>query len=90
MEGDYTEIEFRDIIQNKCDLVILPAEILKDEDGEKILEETAQRLSLLDIPMIVDRSGDEEDDLAKEEWLKAYGVLFDCSDLAAELISKAE
>ncbi|MDY3998882.1 MAG: hypothetical protein SOY73_07290 [Blautia sp.] len=90
VEGDYTEIEFRDIIQNKCDLVILPAEILKDEDGEKILEETAQRLSLLDIPMIVDRSGDEEDDLAKEEWLKAYGVLFDCSDLAAELISKAE
>ena len=68
----------------------LPADVLKSEEGEQILKETAQRMSLLDIPMIVDRSGDEENDMAKAEWLKAYGVLFDCSDLAAELISEAE
>lgn len=90
LEGDYKEMEFRDIIRNACDFVILPAEILKDKDGEKILQETAQRLSLLDIPMIVDRSCDEKDARAKEEWVKAYGVLFDCSELAAELNSKAE
>ena len=90
LEGDYTDMEFRDIIQKECDLVILPADVLKSEEGEQILKETAQRMSLLDIPMIVDRSGDEENDMAKAEWLKAYGVLFDCSDLAAELISEAE
>ncbi|MCI6005962.1 MAG: hypothetical protein MRZ60_10100 [Blautia sp.] len=87
-EGDYTDMEFRDIIQNECDLVILPADVLKSEEGEQILKETARKMSLLNIPMIVDRSEDEENEMAKAEWLKAYGVLFDCSDLAAELISE--
>ena len=87
-EGDYTDMEFRDIIQNECDLVILPADVLKSEEGEQILKETARKMSLLNIPMIVDRSEDEENEMAKAEWLKAYGVLFDCSDLAEELISE--
>ena len=45
--------------------------------------------ALLGIPMIVDRSTDEKDELAKAEWIKVYGVIFDCEEQANELYDKA-
>ena len=45
--------------------------------------------ALLGIPMIVDRSEDEKDDLAKAEWIKVYGVIFGCEDQANALYNKA-
>ena len=45
--------------------------------------------AFLGIPMIVDRSADEKDDLAKAEWIKVYGVIFGCEEQADDLYNKA-
>ena len=50
-------------------------------------EELAEKFVLLDVPMIVDRSADEEKDDAKAEWSKVYEAVFgltDSADSAAE------
>ena len=49
--------------------------------GADILgEELAEKFVLLDIPMIVDRSADEEKDDAKAEWSKVYEAIFAQTD----------
>ena len=57
------------------------------EDQQKRYEELAEKFVLLDVPMIVDRSADEEKDDAKAEWSKVYEAVFsltDSADSAAE------
>ena len=69
----------------------------KSEDQEKLtVEEQTERyqqmtekFALLGIPVIVDRSGDEQTDLAKYEWIKVYGVLFGCEDQMNNLFDQA-
>ena len=43
-------------------------------------EELAEKFVLLDVPMIVDRSADEEKDDAKAEWSKVYEAIFAQTD----------
>ena len=69
----------------------------KSEDQEKLtVEEQTERyqqmtekFALLGIPVIVDRSEDEQTDLAKYEWIKVYGVLFGCEDQMNNLFDQA-
>ena len=69
----------------------------KSEDQEKLtVEEQTERyqqmtekFALLGIPVIVDRSEDEQTDLAKDEWIKVYGVLFGCEDQMNNLFDQA-
>lgn len=70
----------------KADEDKTPEELLKEENER--LSDTAERLSTLTIPMLVDRSADEKTDLAKAEWLKVYGVIFGCEDQANELFQQ--
>lgn len=70
----------------KADEDKTPEELLKEENER--LSDTAERLATLTIPMLVDRSADEETDLAKAEWLKVYGVIFGCEDQANELFQQ--
>ena len=56
-------------------------EELSDEDAA-LMAEVAGRLDMLGIPMFVDRSFDEESERARLEWIKVYGVLFDCEEAA--------
>jgi len=68
----------------------------KDKEPKTIAEKEAKLTELagyyavLKIPMIVDRSADEKTDLAKYEWIKAYGVLYGCEDQASALFLAAE
>lgn len=48
-----------------------------------------EKFALLGIPVIVDRSEDEQTDLAKYEWIKVYGVLFGCEDQMNTLFDQA-
>ena len=48
-----------------------------------------EKFALLGIPVIVDRSEDEQTELAKREWIKIYGVLFGCEDEMNELFDQA-
>ena len=94
--GTYKKPENKKLMKSKCDLAILSNKILPDEKNEKKMsvedqqkryEELAEKFVLLDVPMIVDRSADEEKDDAKAEWSKVYEAVFgltDSADSAAE------
>ena len=89
--GTYKKPENKKLMKSKCDLAILSNKILPDEKNEKKMsvedqqkryEELAEKFVLLDIPMIVNRSADEEKDDAKEEWSKVYEAIFAQTDSA--------
>ena len=87
--GTYKKPENKKLMKSKCDLAILSNKILPDEknkkkmsveDQQKRYEELAEKFVLLDVPMIVDRSADEEKDDAKAEWSKVYEAIFAQTD----------
>ena len=87
--GTYKKPENKKLMKSKCDLAILSNKILPDEKNEKKMsvedqqkryEELAEKFVLLDVPMIVDRSADEEKDDAKAEWSKVYEAIFAQTD----------
>ena len=89
--GTYKKPENKKLMKSKCDLAILSNKILPDEKNEKKMsvedqqkryEELAEKFVLLDVPMIVDRSADEEKDDAKAEWSKLYEAVFGLTDSA--------
>ena len=87
--GTYKKPENKKLMKSKFDLAILSNKILPDEKNEKKMsvedqqkryEELAEKFVLLDVPMIVDRSADEEKDDAKAEWSKVYEAIFAQTD----------
>lgn len=89
--GTYKKPENKKLMKSKCDLAILSNKILPNEENDKKLsveeqqkryEELAEKFVLLDVPMIVDRSADEEKDEAKAEWSKVYEAVFGLADSA--------
>ncbi len=94
--GTYDAPSYADLLMGSCDLAVMPsiyadsavlgtdAEIeseLTEEDAE-ILLAVSDRLEMLEIPLFVDRSVDEETEEGRLEWIKAYGILMDCEDEA--------
>lgn len=53
------------------------------------MTDLAEKFAILKIPMILDRSKDEKDVLAKYEWSKVYGALFGCEKEASKLYQAA-
>lgn len=91
-----------DLVKQEVNLALVSSDLLPAEDkttkkGETITEEDqneqwekiTEKYAFLGIPMIVDRSEDEKDDLAKAEWIKVYGVIFGCEEQANDLYNKA-
>ena len=60
-----------------------------ENEEEAVLDQLADNFATLGIPMLIDRSADEESDLGKAEWLKVYGAFFGCSDKTDKLYDKA-
>lgn len=60
-----------------------------ENEEEAVLDQLADNSATLGIPMLIDRSADEESDLGKAEWLKVYGAFFGCSDKTDKLYDKA-
>lgn len=93
--GTWEEPDLKTLLTTECDLAVLPSAFLPREastDGMSVeeqetrLEDTVQKYALLHIPMIVDRSADEQTDEAKAEWAMVYGALFDCEKTAQTLL----
>ena len=93
--GTWEEPDLKALLTTECDLAVLPAAFLPREtsadgmsveDQEARLEDTVQKYALLQIPMIVDRSSDEQTEEAKAEWVKVFGALFDCEKSADALV----
>lgn len=95
--GAFDDPDYKALLKCKCDLSIFPSDLLaKDEDDTdvqeektKLLDDIIERHTILEIPMLIDRSADEEEELAQKEWVKVYGVLFGCEEKAAELFDAA-
>lgn len=84
LEGEIEEPDYKEIVKNKCNLAILSSNLLEEEEEETLLE-VSERFATLQIPLFVDRMEDEEEEEAKLEWLKVYGVIFDCEEKANEI-----
>lgn len=83
--GDFWNLEFKTLLLSGCDLALFSSEILPKEEDD--LEEFAARydavtsgFATLGVPMIVDRSQDEESEEAASEWKKVYEILFECGE----------
>lgn len=95
MEGDAEDPDYKEIVKNKCNLAVLPSSVLEIEkdskekkDEKEQLLDLSERFATLQIPVFVDRMADEEKEEAKLEWLKIYGVLFDCEEKANEVYTE--
>lgn len=75
--GTYDTPDFKALVRSGCDLAVVPCDILKQqEDGAAALSQLEEQLSLLKIPMILDRSSDEKDEAGQEEWNRVFDLLF--------------
>ena len=74
--GSYENLDWKKTVKKNCDLILLSSDILQDKKKDALAELNEKRV-MLDIPMVIDRSQDEENDAAKQEWTKVYEVLFD-------------
>ena len=63
---------------------------LTEKEQRELLKDMTERFATLGIPMIVDRSQDEKEELAKAEWIKVYGAIFGKQDEASQLFEKIE
>ena len=59
-------------------------ETLTVEEKTEQFEELTEKLAMLGIPVLVDRSSEEKTELGKQEWIKVYGVLYGCEELTNE------
>ena len=104
LAGNLEKPNYAKVIKDKSDLSILPGSLLPEEikkdakDKEKLAKEAAakkeelekleSRFTALEVPVIIDRSVQEEDEIAKAEWIKVYGALFGMEDEAEKIFEE--
>lgn len=95
--GKYDEPDYKKLIKDECNLTVMDTEILPQEDSEtqetledqlNTMKEILSKYDTLNIPVFIDRSIDEEDELAQAEWLKVYGAIFGCKDKAEAIYAE--
>ena len=64
-------------------------ETLTVEEKTEQFEELTEKLAMLGIPVLVDRSSEEKTELGKKEWIKVYGALYGCEELTNEKFDAA-
>ena len=81
--------DFARIIEREDDLLDAMEVIVNQEKIKKeALEKLESRFTTLEVPVVIDRSAQEEDELAQAEWIKVYGALFGCDEEAAKIFEK--
>ncbi|MCR5357509.1 MAG: ABC transporter substrate-binding protein [Lachnospiraceae bacterium] len=75
--GKYRAPDYELILKNGCNLAIENTMIFHDPEVKEKLEE-------LGIPVLVETSSYEKDPLARLEWIKLYGLIFDRQEEAEE------
>ncbi len=81
--GDW---DLKTLILQKADLAIesssvLPKNAETAEQDMQAFEKMISHAEQMDMPLFVDRSADETDELAKADWYRVYGVIFDAEDM---------
>lgn len=94
-KGKHEETDYKEIIKNKINLAFFSGKMIPEKDCDKKevkelkaeLEKVEKRFATLGIPLIIDRSAAEKDELGKAEWVKVYGAVYGCQKKAKEVYS---
>lgn len=92
--GTYDKWDLKTMIQKKINFALESAEILPsdektiDKDMENLVR-LGQRSAQMELAMFIDRSEDEQNDLAAAEWYKVYGVIYGQTEKAEQLYQAA-
>lgn len=86
--GASGKLNYKKLVKTQSDLAILSSGILPKEGSSKKAaakkmknyKNITEKMTLLKVPVIVDRSKDENGKQAKQEWEKVYRVLLGCEE----------
>ena len=100
--GNYEKPDFKKIVLEEGDMVILPSEALPEKVTKKSTDEEAEaskektktlrklqtRYSSLSVPVVVDRSQHEATNYGDAEWIKVYGAIYGEEETAGQVFDK--
>ena len=93
--GTYDKWDLKTMILGETNFILESSEILPQD--EKTIEKDMEALTALglraaqmNLVMFIDRSADEENELAAAEWYKVYGIIYDKPDQAQKLYQQIE
>ena len=81
--GKYSAPDYEALLECDCDLAIESTMIYHSP-------EVREQIEALGIPVLVERSSYESNPLGRMEWIKLYGLIFDCEDKANQLFDEKE
>ncbi len=86
VSGSSDNVDFRSVVLNKSDLIVVAGSVIgASRDGESLVSSYGSSATTLAVPLVIDRSADEETPKAQAEWVKLYGALLGCYESACEL-----
>ena len=93
--GTYDKWDLKTMILGETNFILESSEILPqdeetiDDDVEEI-RKLGLRAAQMELAMFIDRSADEENELAAAEWYKVYGIIYDKPEPAQKLYQQIE
>lgn len=90
--GTSGKLNYKKLVKNKCNLALLSSSVLPEKRSSKkaakkkmtAYRKMTEKMTLLQIPVIVDRAKDEKGKDAQKEWEKVYQVILGCDVQSAE------
>lgn len=90
--GTSCKLNYKKLVKNKCNLALLSSSVLPEKRSSKkaakkkmtAYRKMTEKMTLLQIPVIVDRAKDEKGKDAQKEWEKVYQVILGCDGQSAE------
>lgn len=90
--GTSGKLNYKKLVKNKCNLALLSSSVLPEKRSSKkaakkkmtAYRKMTEKMTLLQIPVIVDRAKDEKGKDAQKEWEKVYKVILGCDGQSAE------
>lgn len=90
--GTSGKLNYKKLVKNKCNLALFSSSVLPEKRSSKkaakkkmtAYRKMTEKMTLLQIPVIVDRAKDEKGKDAQKEWEKVYKVILGCDGQSAE------
>ena len=90
--GTSGKLNYKKLVKNKCNLALLSSNVLPEKRSSKkaakkkmtAYRKMTEKMTLLQIPVIVDRAKDEKGKDAQKEWEKVYQVILGCDSQSAK------
>ena len=90
--GTSGKLNYKKLVKNKCNLALLSSNVLPEKRSSKkaakkkmtAYRKMTEKMTLLQIPVIVDRAKDEKGKDAQKEWEKVYQVILGCDGQSGE------